>query len=388
VNDAPAVGRPQDARRAYLEAGVDVAAGERAVELLRERIARTGAAGLDLLGGLGGFAAAVPLPAGYRRPVLVSATDGVGTKVELARLLGRRGTIGHDLVAMCADDVVCHGARPHLFLDYLAVGRLDPEAVAEIVDGIAQACAEARCVLVGGETAEHPGLMAPDAFDLAGFCLGLVERDALLDGSTARPGDAIVGIASSGLHANGYSLVRRVLRDLDLDLEAPFEEVLARALGRGATSAGRDALPSTGMARASLGDVLLHPTRLYARHVLAVRDALARRSLRLSGIAHITGGGLPGNLPRAVPEGLGVRIDPRSWPVPDAVTLIAALAGLDGPAVRATFNAGVGMALVVEPAAVEPAIGLLAGRGLPAWRIGEVVDPADLRGARYAEVDA
>lgn len=372
---APVTGDGAD-RRAYTRAGVDVDAGERAVDLLRERIARAGAGGLDLLGGLGGFAAAVALPPGFRQPVLVTATDGAGTKVELARRMGRLDTIGQDLVAMCVDDVVCHGARPFLFLDYLAVGRLDPDAVAELVGGIAAACAAVDCALVGGETAEHPGLMASDAFDLAGFCLGLVERDELLDGSTARPGDAVVGIASSGLHANGYSLVRRVIEEHALDLAEPLAELVARVPGSGGV---------IGAPWASLGDALLEPTRLYARHVLDVRAALLERGLRLSGIAHVTGGGLPGNLPRAVPADLGVRVDPTAWPVPAVMALVAALAGLDGTAMRATFNAGIGMALVVEPAAVDPLRAVLAERGLPAWRIGEVVLAGETGLGRYAE---
>jgi phosphoribosylformylglycinamidine cyclo-ligase len=194
-------------RAAYADAGVDVEAADRAVELLRAR-----------LPAIGGFGAAFELPAGYARPVLVSSTDGVGTKTDIARRLGRYDTIGRDLVAMCVDDIVCHGARPLFFLDYLAVGKVEPERVATIVGGIADACAEADCQLVGGETAEHPGLMADDEFDLAGFGVGIVERDALIDGSASRPGDAIVGMAASGLHANGFSLVRRLIDDGRLPL--------------------------------------------------------------------------------------------------------------------------------------------------------------------------
>ncbi len=185
----------RQARSAYADAGVDVAAGDRAVDLMRARISSAGATGVDLLGGLGGFGAALELPPGLTRPVLVSATDGVGTKTEIARDLGRLDTIGRDLVAMCADDVVCHGARPWLFLDYIAVGKLDPERVAELVSGVADGCAAAGAALVGGETAEHPGLMDADAFDLAGFCVGIVDRDRLIDGSAARVGDRVVGIA-------------------------------------------------------------------------------------------------------------------------------------------------------------------------------------------------
>lgn len=345
------------ARAAYVASGVDVAAGERSVGLLRERIARAGAAGRDLLGGLGGFGAALELPEGYRRPVLVSGTDGVGTKTEVARALGRYDTIGRDLVAMCVDDVVCHGARPWLFLDYLAVGRLDPERVASVVGGIADGCAEAGAMLVGGETAEHPGVMDPDAFDLAGFCVGVVERDQLIDGSATRAGDVIVGIASSGLHANGYSLVRAALRATGTSLDEPLGD-------------------------ATLGDALLEPTAIHAPHVLAVAEALGPR---LHGIAHITGGGLPGNLPRALGPDLGVVVRPGRWPVPPVMARIATLADLGGAEMRATFNGGIGMALVVQSSAASEVIGLLAQRGQEAWAIGEVV-PVEATGpSRYHE---
>ncbi|MFN8519023.1 MAG: phosphoribosylformylglycinamidine cyclo-ligase [Chloroflexota bacterium] len=346
-------------RAAYVAAGVDVVAGERSVALLRERIARAGAMGVDLLGGLGGFGAALELPEGYRRPVLVSGTDGVGTKTEIARALGRHDTIGRDLVAMCVDDVVCHGARPWLFLDYLAVGRLDPERVAAVVGGIAEGCAEAGAMLVGGETAEHPGVMEPDAFDLAGFCVGIVERDRLIDGSATRPGDVIVGIASSGLHANGYSLVRAALRNTGTRLDEPL----------GATT---------------LGEALLEPTAIHAPDVLAVLDMLADERA-VHGIAHITGGGLPGNLPRALGAGLGAVVHPDRWPVSPVMARVAALAELGGAELRATLNGGIGMALVVEPAVTPAVLGLLARRGRQAWPMGEVV-PVEATGpSRYRE---
>ncbi len=351
------------ARSAYADAGVDVASGDRAVELLRGRISAAGAAGVDLLGGLGGFGAALELPAGYARPVLVSATDGVGTKTEIAREMGRLDTIGRDLVAMCADDVVCHGARPWLFLDYLAVGKLHPERVADLVGGIAAGCADAGAVLVGGETAEHPGLMEVDAFDLAGFCVGIVDRDHLIDGSAARVGDRVVGIASSGLHANGYSLVRAALRHTG----TPLHEMLGDE---------------------TLGEALLTPTTIYASHVLAIIDLLAGAGRRLGGIAHVTGGGLPGNLPRAVAHDLGIRVRVGDWPVPEIVAFMTRLAGLDEREMRATFNAGVGMALVVEPAAVSLVVDGLAGRGLEAWDIGSVIRAADAGPMRYTEVGA
>jgi phosphoribosylformylglycinamidine cyclo-ligase len=277
----------------------------------------------------------------------------VGTKTEIARALGRYDTIGRDLVAMCADDVVCHAARPLFFLDYVAVGRLVPERLATIVGGIAAACAEIDCALVGGETAEHPGVMAADQLDLAGFCVGIVEREQLIDGLGSRAGDAIIGLASSGLHANGYSLVRALLAD----------------------------------GRLELSEALLEPTRLYASHVLALVDAAQADGWRIGGIAHITGGGLPGNLPRALgPQGnLGVAVDPRSWPVPPGVALVAERAGMSGEDMRATFNGGIGMALVVEPAAARTALDLLAGRGLAAWPIGTVRPVAEI-GGPYSEL--
>jgi phosphoribosylformylglycinamidine cyclo-ligase len=284
--------------------------------------------------------------------VLVTATDGVGTKTEIARRMGRLDTIGRDLVAMCADDVVCHGARPLWFLDYVAVGRVDPDAVATLVGGVVDGCEGAGCALVGGETAEHPGLMGDDQFDLAGFCVGIVERDRLIDGSAARVGDVVIGIASSGLHANGYSLVRALIDEGRLDLHEH-------------------------------GEALLAPTTIYARHVLALLDA----RLPVVGIAHITGGGLPGNLSRAVPADLGVEVRPDAWPVPAVIQLVARAAGLDDPELRATFNGGIGIACVVEPAAAEPALELLSGRGIDAWAIGKVV-PAGVAGpTRYREVE-
>jgi phosphoribosylformylglycinamidine cyclo-ligase len=340
---------------------VDVEAGDRAVELMRQ--SGSIAAG-DLLGALGGFGAALAMPEGMVEPVLVSATDGVGTKLELARELDLLDGVGRDLVAMCADDVVCHGARPWFFLDYLAVGRVVPERVARIVAGIADGCADAGCALVGGETAEHPGTMPDDAFDLAGFCVGVVDRTRLIDGRDARPGDAVVGIESSGLHANGFSLVRQLVARNGLDLRAPHP-----ALDEAST----------------LGEILLRPTRIYARAVLGLREQLDRAGLRLSGVAHITGGGLSGNLPRAVPQGLGVRLDPSAWPLPPVLVLLAELGRLSGTEMRAIFNCGIGMAVVVEGVAADPAIDWLAGLGLPAWQIGQVIEGRDAGPGRYME---
>ena len=371
-------------RAAYRAAGVDVAAGDRAVELIKARLGSSGQNGP--LGGLGGFGAAVPLPPGYTEPVLVSATDGVGTKTAIASALGRYDTIGHDLVAMCADDVVCHGARPLFFLDYVAVGRLEPRRVAELVSGVAAGCDSAGCALVGGETAEHPGLMAADAFDVAGFCVGVVERSQLLDGTGARAGDAIVGIASSGLHANGFSLVRDLVARFELDLGGRYLDAVRLALG--ASEAERVAQEEPERASATLGDVLLEPTRIYARDMLALRDELAAVGTPLAGLAHITGGGLHGNVPRALPADLAARIDPSSWSPPSIFRLVTALGSFDGPALRATFNAGVGMVAVVGRSAVKEALSSLRSRGHEAWVIGEVVPLEPPGGARYVEVVA
>jgi len=370
-------------RRAYAAAGVDVSAGERAVALMRARVERTHG-NAEVLAGLGGFAANVALPPGLRSPVLVSATDGVGTKTAIATALHRFDTIGRDLVAMCADDVVCAGARPLFFLDYLALGRLDPVEVAELVGGVADGCEMAGCALVGGETAEHPGLLRQGDFDMAGFCVGVAERDELFDPASVRAGDALVGLAASGLHANGYSLVRDLLARHDLDLGRPYLEVVQVRLG-GAIAA-RVAAEEPAHLLGTLGDVLLTPTRIYAPDVLALRDALAASGAPLRGLAHITGGGLPGNAPRALPPGLGARLDVRTWPAASVFALIAELAGITAPEARATLNGGLGMIAVVPADAAEAACAILAARGVAAWRVGEVVPTAALGGARYAEV--
>ena len=367
-------------RDAYRSAGVDVAAGERAVELMREAVASTHRP--EVVGGLGGFGGAFSIPAGYREPLLVGSTDGVGTKTAIATALGRFDTIGIDLVAMCADDVVCTGAEPLAFLDYVAVGRLDPVGVAELVGSVAAGCREAGCALIGGETAEHPGLMAGDAFDLAGSCIGVVERGMVIDGSAVRAGDAILGLPSSGLHANGYSLVRSLVAQWDLDLARPYQEQLLRSLG----DAGRDAaIAAEPMhALATLGEVLLTPTRIYARAILAARADLLAAGSDLHGLAHVTGGGLPGNVPRALPEALGARLDPGRWAMPSAMRLFGALGGLEPDELRATFNGGLGMIAVVAPDAVPATIASFERSGHEARLVGEVVPAAEL-GARYAE---
>jgi phosphoribosylformylglycinamidine cyclo-ligase len=371
-------------RHAYAQSGVDVAAGDRAVTLMRAAVESTRRP--EVLGGLGGFGSAFTIPEGIREPVIVSSTDGVGTKTAIAAAMGRYETIGIDLVAMCADDVVCSGAEPVAFLDYVAVGRLDPTNVAELVGGVADGCRQAGCALVGGETAEHPGLMEADEFDLAGFCIGIAERSRLLDATAARAGDAIIGLASSGLHANGFSLVRSLVADNDLDLQAPYQALLRRALGDAEAGAALGREP--GHALATLGDVLLTPTRVYARDVLDIRATLEAEGSALHGVAHITGGGLPGNIPRVLPASLGARVRPSVWPMPSVMRLFGELGGIEDDELRATFNGGLGMVLVVPAAAGSRTVELAAARGIEAWVVGEVVDAGTLGGARYAEAAA
>src|SRR6478735_6621851 len=371
-----------DARRdAYQAAGVDIAAGDRAVDLMRSHVESTRRP--EVAGGLGGFGGAIGIPAAYRDPLLVASTDGVGTKTAIAAALLRFDTIGIDLVAMCADDVVCSGAEPLAFLDYVAVGHVVPEGVAELVGSVAAGCREAGCALVGGETAEHPGLMEVDAFDLSGCCIGVVERADVIDGNAVRAGDAIVGMASSGLHANGYSLVRALLAQWDLDLAEPYQARLRRSLGDAEADASVAASPNEEMA--TLGEIVMAPTRIYARAILAARAAVRATGQDIHGIAHITGGGLPGNVPRAIPDALAARLDPSRWPMPSVMRLFGALGGLDDEELRATFNGGIGMVMVVPPGAVPAAEASLAGQGIPATVVGEVVDAAAVGGARYVE---
>ena len=359
----------------YRRSGVDIDAGERAVELMRAAVDATRRP--EVIGGLGGFASAMALPSGMRDPILVSSTDGVGTKIAIAMALGRYDTVGHDLVAMCADDLVCTGAEPLFFLDYVAVGRVFPERVAALVGSIADGCRLAGCSLIGGETAEHPGLMEPEAFDLAGFCVGVVERDRLLDGTAARAGDALVGIASSGLHSNGFSLVRRIVADAGVNLAEGYADLVRRILGPERTR-------ETETASLSLGEVLLTPTQIYSQAILRLRRRLNEEGADLRGVAHITGGGLPGNVPRVLPDGLGARVHPGRWPVPSVIRLMGALGGISEAELRSTFNGGLGMVCIVPSEATGTAISSLQEDGLAAWQVGDVV-AIDALGARYSE---
>jgi phosphoribosylformylglycinamidine cyclo-ligase len=334
----------------YAQAGVDVEAGDRAVALMRASVEATH--GPSVLGGIGGFAGLWRLAGDLGRaglpsdPVLAAASDGVGTKLLVAQALDRHDTVGVDLVAMVADDVVVCGAEPLFVLDYLAVGRVDPDRVAAIVAGVAEGCRLARCALLGGETAEHPDAMAPDAYDLAGFALGMVERDRLLGPDRVVPGDVLLGLASSGLHANGFSLARQVLARAGIDYD-------------------RD-LPELGT---PVGEALLTPTRIYAPDLIDLRAT----GVEVHALCHITGGGLPGNLPRSLPPGLTARVDRTSWEVPPVFQVLAGLGPVSDEELAGATNLGVGMVVILPAAEADRAAEFLAGRGVQAWVMGEVV---------------
>jgi phosphoribosylformylglycinamidine cyclo-ligase len=328
----------------YAAAGVDVAAGERAVAMMRAAVESTH--GPRVLGGLGGFAGLWRFdPGRWRDPVLASSADGVGTKVLVAQALDRHDTIGLDLVAMVVDDLVVVGAEPLFLLDYLAVGRLDPATVAAVVAGVAEGCRQARCALLGGETAEHPDALPPDAYDLAGFAVGVAERERLLGPERVRQGDLLLGLASTGLHANGFSLARR-------------------ALARAGVGYGQ----VVGELGGPIGEALLEPTRIYAPDLL---DLLAE-GVELHALCHVTGGGLPGNLPRSLPAGLVGRVDWSAWEPPPVFRVVQELGGVAGEEMARATNLGVGMVAVLPPGEAERAAAFLAGRGIAAWVIGEV----------------
>jgi phosphoribosylformylglycinamidine cyclo-ligase len=334
----------------YARAGVDIAAGERAVDLIRDAVART--ARPEVVGGIGGFAGLFDASklTGYRRPLLATSTDGVGTKVVIAQQLGAYGTIGIDLVGMVADDLVVCGAEPLFLTDYVVCGRIRPERVAAIVGGVAEGCVLAGCALIGGETAEHPGHLGPDDFDLAGAATGVVDADHLLGPDRVRPGDVVIARASSGLHSNGYSLVRQVLSRAggSLDLEARPPE-----LGR------------------PLGEELLTPTRIYARDCLAMAEGCD-----VHAFAHVTGGGLALNLARVLPPHADAALDRATWSPQPVFGLLAERGHIAGEEMERVFNMGVGMAAVVGAHDADAALRLLASRGVPAWVAGEITEGA------------
>jgi phosphoribosylformylglycinamidine cyclo-ligase len=331
----------------YRGAGVDIAAGEAAVERIKDKVRSTYRP--EVLGDIGGFGGLVGLPAGYRDPVLVSSTDGVGTKAMVAQAAGRFDTIGVDLVAMCVDDIVCQGAEPLFFLDYISVGALDPDHVDALVSGIVNGCRQAGCALVGGEMAEHPGAMAPGEFDLVGFTVGVVERDRILVGEAARSGDVLVGLPSPGLRSNGYSLARRVLFD------------------RAGLALGDELFPGH-----TVADELLRPSVIYAPAVLRLLGDVDVRA-----VAHITGGGLVGNLPRVLPGGVDAELERSAWEVPRVFGEIQRLGAIDDDEMARVFNLGLGMVVFVPPADTGRAITTLRGAGHAAVEVGRLVRAGD-----------
>lgn len=329
----------------YRAAGVDLEAGRAFVEQIKSLVARTHRP--EVLGGLGGFSGCFELPAGYQQPVLVSATDGVGTKLKLAQAMNRHNSVGIDLVAMCVNDVITCGAEPLFFLDYLATSALKPDQMAQVVAGIADGCQQAGCALLGGETAEMPGFYQPDEYDLAGFCVGIVEKQQLLAGHQVQLGDVVIGLASNGVHSNGFSLVRKIVRDRGLDWhDCPNE-----------------------LEGASLGETLLTPTQIYVKPILAMKQA----GIDIRGMAHITGGGLPENLPRCLGDGLAIRLDPSAWPVLTVFQWLAAAGEVAEAEMFRTFNMGIGFVVVVVPAVAEAALQFFAQQDIAAYAIGEVV---------------
>ena len=324
----------------YRDAGVDIDAGDELVDRIKPLVKRTQRP--EVLAGIGGFGALVELPAGYKKPVLVSGTDGVGTKLRLAIETGKHDTIGIDLVAMCANDVVVQGAEPLFFLDYSATGKLRVDVAEAVIRGIAEGCAQAGAALVGGETAEMPGMYHGDDYDLAGFCVGVVEKDGIIDGSRTQAGDAIIGLASSGAHSNGYSLIRKIfeVKRIDFDSELDGQR---------------------------LSDLVLAPTRIYVKPVLQLM-----KRVNVKGLAHITGGGLTENVPRILPGGLAAHIDRGAWRMPPLFTWLKQQGNVADREMFRVFNCGVGMVIIVSAAEAATAENLLAEAGEKVWRIGTV----------------
>ena len=330
----------------YAAAGVDVTAGYEAVERIKPMVESTYIPGvMGALGGFGGMFA--PEFSGMKKPVLVSGTDGVGTKLRLAMLLDRHNTIGIDCVAMCVNDIICGGAAPLFFLDYIACGKNQPVRIASIVEGVAEGCRQAGCALVGGETAEHPGMMADDDYDLAGFAVGIVDEEKIIDGSRLAQGDVLIGLGSTGVHSNGFSLVRKVLDVEHADLTSPREDLGGR----------------------SLGDALLAPTRIYVKAILA----LLKGGVDVHSISHITGGGFYENVPRMMTDGLTARVHLDAFPRPAIFDVIQKAGNIPERDMYNTFNMGLGMVLAVSADQADRALELLRDAGESAWQVGEVV---------------
>ena len=334
---------------AYAAAGVDITAGYRAVELMKKHISRTKTPGADTeVGGFGGLFE--PDLAGMKQPILVSGTDGVGTKLKIAFLMNKHDTIGIDCVAMCVNDIICCGAQPLFFLDYIACGKNVPEVIEQIVKGVCDGCVQAGAALIGGETAEHPGMMPEDEYDLAGYTTGIVDKAKMIDNSRMKAGDVIIALASSGVHSNGFSLVRKVFDVENADLTSPVERLGGK----------------------SLGEALLEPTRIYVKPVLAL---LAQVDVK--GISHITGGGFYENIPRSIPDGLGAKIERSKVRVLPIFDLIAEAGNVSERDMFNTYNMGVGMSIVVAPEDAEKALKILRDYGEDAYIIGEIEESAE-----------
>ncbi|MGL5878741.1 MAG: phosphoribosylformylglycinamidine cyclo-ligase [Xenococcaceae cyanobacterium] len=330
----------------YREAGVDIEAGRFFVEKIRQDVQSTYRS--EVIGGLGGFGGYFQLPSGYHEPVLVSGTDGVGTKLKIARELNRHDTIGIDLVAMCVNDILTSGAEPLFFLDYLATGKLNPQELAEVVTGIVRGCHQSNCSLLGGETAEMPGFYQLGEYDLAGFCVGIVEKTKLLDGSKVKVGDVAIGLASQGVHSNGYSLVRKIVESLGLNWDFSPERLLDR----------------------TLGEVLLAPTQIYVKPVL---EAI-RSGMEIHGMAHITGGGLPENLPRCLDRGQSMQMYPNSWEILPIFQWLAEAGNVSDRDMYQTFNMGIGYVAIVPPQQAESTLSWFQSQEINSYRIGEVIE--------------
>jgi phosphoribosylformylglycinamidine cyclo-ligase len=329
----------------YKQAGVDVEAGREFVSRISDRVASTYIPGV--LGGLGGFGGCFEIPAGYQQPVLISGTDGVGTKLKIAHQLDKHDTVGIDLVAMCVNDILTSGAKPLFFLDYLATGKLNSHQLAQVVDGIATGCIESGCALLGGETAEMPGFYQVGEYDLAGFCVGIVEKSKIIDGSNVQEGDIAIALPSSGIHSNGFSLVRKIIEQEQLDWNYKPSELNGK----------------------SLGEECLTPTRLYVKPILSA----LKSGLNIKGMAHITGGGLPENLPRCLPKDKSLEISLNSWIIPPIFNWLAKTGNVNFDAMLNTFNLGIGFVLIVDSSQLESTIKHFATLEIEAKMIGNII---------------
>ena len=333
----------------YAAAGVDITAGYKAVELMKKHIATTLTKGV--CSDVGGFGGLFELDlTDITRPVLVSGTDGVGTKLKIAFLMDKHDTVGIDCVAMCVNDIICSGAKPLFFLDYIACGKNVPERIADIVKGVCDGCVQSGAALIGGETAEMPGFYPIDEYDLAGYCTGIVDKDKIIDNKTMKAGDVVIALPSSGVHSNGFSLVRKVFDVENSDIKSPVTELGGK----------------------SIGEALLAPTRIYVKPILALLEKVA-----VKGISHITGGGFYENIPRSIPDGLGAKIDKASVKILPIFDLIAKVGGISERDMFNTFNMGVGMSVVVAPEDVETALSILSANGEDAYVIGEIIESDD-----------